>query len=145
MQSQPTAQSCAANVALKQFGEHINHTAANSVIGWPEAQHYDHHSANIEARAIEQTDRIQTVGAQWYSGATNCCRGGGNVFFIMFNTRHALPLPGVGLGVREGVAVVTRHVREKTMVCVRGLGLSTSLFRQRTGHGHELSMSANCP
>lgn len=28
------------------------------------------------------------------SGATNCCNRGGNVFLIIFNTRHALLLPG---------------------------------------------------
>jgi hypothetical protein len=94
MQSPTTAQLGAAIVGLEPFGEHINHAAANTAIGWPEAQHYDHHAANIEARTIEQTDRIQTVGAQWNSGVTNCCRGEGSVFFIMFNTGHALPLPG---------------------------------------------------
>jgi hypothetical protein len=58
MQSPTTAQLGAAIVGLEPFGEHINHAAANTVIGWPEAQHYD---ANIEARTIEQTDRIQTI------------------------------------------------------------------------------------
>ena len=89
MQSPTTAKLCAAIVVLEPFGEHINHAAANTVIEWPAAQHYEHYAAKIEAWTIEQTDLIQTVGAQWYCGATNCCRGGGSVFFIMFNTRHA--------------------------------------------------------
>ena len=37
----------------------------------------------------------------------------------------------------------TRHVREKTMICPCGLGLSTSLIRQRTGHNRVLSTSTN--
>ena len=103
MQSPTTAQLYAAIVGHQLFGKHINHALANTVIGWPEAHHYDHHAVNIEARTIEQIDRIQTVGAQWYSGATNCCKGGGNVFFIMFNTRPGkraalLPLPPLRTG-----------------------------------------------
>jgi hypothetical protein len=97
MQSPTTAQLGAAIVGHQLFGEHINHTAANTVIGWPEAQHYDRHAVNIEARTIEQIDRIQTVGAQlenwrdelpgsaillWHSlrkpSSPLCCRGRGS-------------------------------------------------------------------
>ena len=53
MQSPTTAQLCAAIVRLEPFGEQINHAAANTVIEWPEAQHYEHHAVNIEARTIE--------------------------------------------------------------------------------------------
>ena len=64
MQSPTTAQLCAGIVALEQFGEYVNHAGASTVIEWSEAQRYHRHAANIEAWTIEQTDRIQTVGAQ---------------------------------------------------------------------------------
>ena len=64
MQTPSSAPIHAAIEVLKKFGEHINHSAANSVIGLPESQNYDQHAARIEARTIEQTTRIETVVAQ---------------------------------------------------------------------------------
>ena len=151
MQSPTTAQLCAAIVGHQLFGEHINHGAANTAMGWSEAQHCDHHAANIKARTIEQIDRIQTVGAQWNSGATNCCRGGGNVFFIMVNTGHALPLPG-------GRSSCPQRSRGKDATCprenndlcprTRTVHVSdpaTDSLQSRTVHVHEQSLTSFSP
>ena len=62
-----------------------------------------------------------------------------------FSHKHALPLPG-------GRSSCPQRSRGKDATCPRenndlcpGLGLSTSLIRQRTVHGRGLSLSANCP
>ncbi len=64
MQTPTTAQLRTAIEVLKMLGERINNNAANAVIDLPEAQCYDRHAANIEARSIEQISRIETVSAQ---------------------------------------------------------------------------------
>lgn len=64
MQSPTTAQLRTAIDVLKMLGERINNNAANAVMDLPEAQCYDRHAANIEARSIEQISRIETVTAQ---------------------------------------------------------------------------------
>jgi hypothetical protein len=64
MQTPTTAQLRTAIDVLKMLGERINNNAANAVMNLPEAQCYDRHAANIEARSIEQISRIETVSAQ---------------------------------------------------------------------------------
>jgi len=49
---------------LKNLGERINEHAAHSVIQLPESRFGDQHAARIEARAIEQSSRIDTVVGQ---------------------------------------------------------------------------------
>ena len=64
MQTPSTAHLRTAIEVLKMLGERINNNAANAVMELPEAQYYDRHAANIEARSIEQISRIETVSAQ---------------------------------------------------------------------------------
>ncbi len=64
MQTPTTAQLRTAIEVLKMLGERINNNAANAVMELPEAQYYDRHAGNIEARSIEQISRIETVSAQ---------------------------------------------------------------------------------
>ena len=64
MQTPTTAQLRTAIEVLKMLGERINNNAANAVMELPEAQYYDRHAANIEARSIEQISRIETVTGQ---------------------------------------------------------------------------------
>lgn len=64
MQPPTTAQIRTAIEVLKKFGEHLNTNAANTVISLPDSQHFDRHAANIEARTIEQTTRIESVATQ---------------------------------------------------------------------------------
>ena len=121
------------------------------MIEWSEAQHYNHRAANIEAWTIEQTDRIPTVGAQWYSGATNCCRDGGNVFFIKFNTGHALPLPGGRSSCpRRSRGWDAACPRQNNDLCMRTRTVhiadpATDRSRPRTVHVREQSLSSFSP
>jgi hypothetical protein len=64
MQTPTTAQLRSAIEVLKMLGERINNNAANAVMELPEAQCYDRHAPNIEARSIEQISRIETVTGQ---------------------------------------------------------------------------------
>jgi len=64
MQTPTSTQLRTAIEVLKMLGERINNNAANAVMELPEAQHYDRHAANIEARSIEQISRIETVTGQ---------------------------------------------------------------------------------
>jgi hypothetical protein len=59
-----TAQIRTAIQVLKQFGEHINHNAANLVIELPDTRFGDHVAARAKVLNIEQVSRIQTVAEQ---------------------------------------------------------------------------------
>jgi hypothetical protein len=64
MQTPTTAQIRTAIQVLKEYGEHINHNAANLVIELPETRFGDHVAARAKVVSIEQVTRIQTVAAQ---------------------------------------------------------------------------------
>jgi hypothetical protein len=100
---------------------------------------------------IEQIDRIHTVGAQWNSGETNRCRGEAICFSLMFNTRHALPLPGGRTSCprrsRGGDAACPR---ENNGLCPRTRTVhvpvpATDRSRSRTVHVREQSVTSFSP
>jgi Mg2+/Co2+ transporter CorB len=59
-----TAELRTAIEVLKKLGERINTDAAHSVIQLPDTSLNDHYAGRIEVRAIEQTNRIETVAGQ---------------------------------------------------------------------------------
>ena len=64
MQPPATAQICTAIEVVRNFGEHINHIAANLVVPLPDKQFSDHRVARVEALRIAQISRTQTLAAQ---------------------------------------------------------------------------------
>ena len=64
MQTPSTAQIRTAIEVLKNFGEHINHNAVNTMIELSDSQLHDQQPGHIEVRTIEQTTRIEAVAAQ---------------------------------------------------------------------------------
>ncbi len=64
MQAPTTAQLLTAIEVLNKLGERLNEEAAHSVIQMPDTRLGDDYAARIDARAIEQTSRIETVKSQ---------------------------------------------------------------------------------
>jgi hypothetical protein len=59
-----TAELLNAIEVLKKLGERINTHAAHSVMQMPESSLGDNYAGRIQAQAIEQTSRIETVAEQ---------------------------------------------------------------------------------
>jgi hypothetical protein len=64
MHTPTTAQIRTAIEVLKQFGEHLNHSADNLVVQLPDTHFGDHCAARVEVLKLEQVSRIQTLTAQ---------------------------------------------------------------------------------
>lgn len=64
MQPPSTAQIRTALEVLRKLRERLNEHGAHSMTQLPDTQFGDQYAARIEARAIEQTTRIQLVTAQ---------------------------------------------------------------------------------
>ena len=64
MQTPTTSQLRTAIEVLKKLEERLNYEAAHTVMQLPETRLGDNYAARVEARAIERTTVVETVGAQ---------------------------------------------------------------------------------